>query len=86
VSQFHPLLTSLVNLTPCLAIDLPGCGLSELNPKSWDAYRQEHLVELVGAAIDRYRDKEAGQGIILLGHSLGMYLITIISRSNPMRL
>jgi pimeloyl-ACP methyl ester carboxylesterase len=37
-AQFAPLLTSLINAAPCLAIDLPGCGLSEFKPDDLNAY------------------------------------------------
>ncbi|KAI9755772.1 MAG: hypothetical protein M4579_004135 [Chaenotheca gracillima] len=74
IVQFHPLLTSLVNLAPCLAIDLPGCGRSAFAPTSWDAYTTDALVELLGVVIDAYRDREAGQGYVLIGHSMGCSL------------
>lgn len=55
-------------------MDLPGCGVSELAPTSWHAYTNEALVELLETIIDGYRDKEAGQGVILIGHSMGCAL------------
>lgn len=74
VAQFHPLLTSLVNLSSCLAIDLPGCGLSEFAPTAWEAYKFEALVELLAVVIEDYRDKELQQGVVLIGHSMGCSL------------
>lgn len=74
VAQFHPLLVSLTHNSSCLAVDLPGCGVSELAPTSWDAYTNEALVELLETIIDGYRDKDAGQGVILVGHSMGCAL------------
>jgi len=71
VAQFHPLLTSLVDLAPCLAIDYPGCGRSDFAPTAWDAYTSEALGELLEVIIDEYRDKEAEQTIVLVGHSMG---------------
>lgn len=68
--QFHSLLTSLVNLASCLSIDLPGCGLSAFEPTSWDAYKTEALVELLGVIIEDYVEKNTGQGIVLIGHSM----------------
>lgn len=71
VAQFHPLLTSLVNLAPCLSVDLPGCGMSDLEPKGWAAYQTDALVELLDTIIEDYRDKDNGQGVVLIGHSMG---------------
>jgi pimeloyl-ACP methyl ester carboxylesterase/protein-tyrosine phosphatase len=79
VAQFHPLLTSLVNLSSCLAIDLPGCGLSTFNPSSWDAYKTEALAELLATVIEDYRDKAAGQNVVLIGHSMGCSLAALIA-------
>lgn len=74
VAQFHALLTSFTHNSSCLAVDLPGCGVSELVPKSWDAYTNEALVELLEVIINGYRDKKASQGVILIGHSMGCAL------------
>jgi pimeloyl-ACP methyl ester carboxylesterase/protein-tyrosine phosphatase len=57
-----------------LAIDLPGCGVSGFAPSSWKAYTTEALVELLELIIDGYRDKEARQGVVLIGHSMGCSL------------
>lgn len=74
VAQFHPLLASLAHNSSCLAVDLPGCGVSEFAPTDWDAYTNEALVELLAELIDGYRDKEARQGVVLVGHSMGCSL------------
>lgn len=79
VAQFHPLLTSLVNLSSCLAIDLPGCGLSEYSETSWDAYKTDALVELLATVIEDYRDRDKGQGVVLIGHSMGCSLASLLS-------
>ena len=79
VAQFNPLLTSLVNLASCLSIDLPGCGLSEFAPYSWDAYTTEALVELLGLIIEDYRETNAGQGVVLIGHSMGCSLAALLA-------
>ncbi|CAG9942045.1 unnamed protein product [Clonostachys rosea f. rosea IK726] len=71
VAQFDPLLNSLVDLAPCLAIDYPGGGRSGFNTTSWDAYSFEALGELFETIIEDYRDKDAGQTVVLLGHSMG---------------
>lgn len=71
VAQFHPLLSSLADLAPCLAIDFPGCGRSEFSQQDWDAYSQEALAELIETIIEDHRDTEAGQSVVLIGHSLG---------------
>ncbi|KAH0565246.1 hypothetical protein GP486_001360 [Trichoglossum hirsutum] len=62
-------------------IDLPGCGLSSFEPKSWDAYTVSALVELLALIIERYRDNGTGQGIILIGHSMGCSLAAILASS-----
>ncbi|KAF4982649.1 hypothetical protein FZEAL_1756 [Fusarium zealandicum] len=74
VAQFHPLLSSLVDLAPCLAIDYPGCGRSDFSVTSWEAYTTEALVELLEIIIEDYRDKDAGQRVVLIGHSMGTAL------------
>lgn len=71
VAQFHPLLNSLVDLAPCLCIDYPGGGRSAFEPTSWEAYTAEALGELLETVIEDFRDKEAGQTVILIGHSMG---------------
>ncbi|KEY69005.1 hypothetical protein S7711_03311 [Stachybotrys chartarum IBT 7711] len=71
VAQFHQLLSSLVDLAPCLAIDHPGGGRSEFAVTSWEAYTTEALVELYETIIEDYRDKDAGQTVVLIGHSMG---------------
>jgi len=81
LAQFHPLLTSLSNVGPCFGIDFPGCGLSAFSPTSWEAYTVEALAELLVTAIEKYRDREAGQGVVLIGHSLGCSLSALIASS-----
>ncbi|KAF5019597.1 hypothetical protein F66182_8383 [Fusarium sp. NRRL 66182] len=71
VAQFHPLLSSLVDAAPCLAIDYPGCGRSQFSVTSWEAYTTEALVELLEMIIEEHRDKDAGQRVVLIGHSMG---------------
>lgn len=82
VAQFHPLLTSLVNLAGCLAIDLPGCGMSQFAPQDWDAYTTDALAELLGVIIEDYREKEAKQGVVLIGHSMGCSLAAMLASRN----
>lgn len=74
VAQFHPLLSSLVDLAPCLSIDFPGGGRSRFAPKDWEAYTTEALTELLETVIESYRDKDAGQTVVLIGHSMGSVL------------
>ncbi|KAH7140708.1 hypothetical protein EDB81DRAFT_654925 [Dactylonectria macrodidyma] len=82
VAQFHPLLSSLTDLAPCLAIDYPGCGRSEFSVTSWDAYTTESLVELLETVIEDYRDKDAGQRVVLIGHSMGTALSAMLANPN----
>ncbi|CAI4219074.1 unnamed protein product [Parascedosporium putredinis] len=79
VAQFHPLLTSLLPVASCLAIDLPGCGRSEFSETSWDAYTTAALAELLETIIESYRDKKAGQQVVLIGHSMGSALCAYLS-------
>lgn len=81
LAQFHHLLTSLSNIGPCFGIDLPGCGLSTFSPTSWDAYSVEALAELLFTAIEGRRDKETGQGVVLIAHSLGCSLSAMLASS-----
>jgi pimeloyl-ACP methyl ester carboxylesterase/protein-tyrosine phosphatase len=69
VAQFHPLITSLVNHAPCLAIDLPGCGVSKFEPTDWEAYSSQALIELWAEVINNRR--ESGQEVVLICHSMG---------------
>ena len=79
MAQFHPLLNSLVNLGPCLGIDLPGCGLSEFSPHDWNAYTIEALTELICMVTSEHCDIKAGQGVVFVGHSLGCSLAAAIA-------
>jgi pimeloyl-ACP methyl ester carboxylesterase len=81
IAQFHPLLTSLVNCAPSLAIDLPGCGLSKFQPRSWQAYTTDALVRLLVVIIDKYRDVDSGQGVVLICHSMGCSLAALLASS-----
>lgn len=81
LAQFHHLLTSLSNVASCFGIDLPGCGLSKFEPTNWDAYSVDALAELLATAIERHRDRNAGQDVILVGHSLGCSLSALLASS-----
>ncbi|KAK2806391.1 hypothetical protein FQN51_007435 [Onygenales sp. PD_10] len=81
LAQFHPLLTSLVNVAPCFGIDLPGCGLSSFSPKSWTAYSAEALANLLAVAIEQFRDKKRNQKVVLVGHSYGCSLSAMLTSS-----
>jgi pimeloyl-ACP methyl ester carboxylesterase/protein-tyrosine phosphatase len=82
--QFHSLLSSMVHLASCLSIDLPGCGLSAFAPTSWDAYTTEALAELLEKVIEEYREKETGQGVVLIGHSMGGSLAALLATHNSL--
>ena len=79
LAQFNPLLTSLVNVAPCLGIDLPGCGRSVFSPTSWDAYTPQALAELLRNVIKQYCDQNESQGVILIGHSMGCSLSALVA-------
>ncbi|KAF2168636.1 hypothetical protein M409DRAFT_21381 [Zasmidium cellare ATCC 36951] len=80
-AQFSALLTSLVNVAPCLAIDLPGCGRSDFEPNDDEAYTTLAFAELLYCAIDRYRKKDVNQKVILIGHSMGCTITTLLASS-----
>ncbi|OQD87112.1 hypothetical protein PENANT_c006G01754 [Penicillium antarcticum] len=81
LAQFHHLLTSLSNVGSCFGIDLPGCGLSKFAPTDWSAYSVEALSELLVEAIEQHRDRQSGQQVVLVGHSLGCSLSALIASS-----
>ena len=80
-AQFAPLLTSLINASPCLAIDLPGCGFSAYKPTRTEAYRTEALALLTAEAIHQHRDVTNGQKVILIGHSMGCSIAALLASS-----
>lgn len=86
LAQFHPLLTSLVNVAPSLGIDLPGCGLSAFSPDlPWEAYSTNALSGLLNVIIERYCDHKADQGVVLIGHSMGCSLSAMLaSNTSPL--
>ncbi|KAL5690485.1 hypothetical protein EMGR_007843 [Emarellia grisea] len=75
------LATDPANVGPCFGIDLPGCGLSTFAPTDWDAYTVEALAELLFTAIEQHRDREAGQKVVLIGHSMGCSLSALLASS-----
>lgn len=81
LAQFNPLLTSLVNVAPCLGIDLPGCGRSAFSPTSWDAYTPKALAELLSAVITEQCAQNPDQGVILIGHSMGCSFSVLVAKA-----
>nr|OQO22417.1 hypothetical protein B0A51_09825 [Rachicladosporium sp. CCFEE 5018] len=79
VAQFAPLLTSLVNAAPCLAIDLPGCGLSDFKPDEAEAYTTAAFAELVDAAVKKH--VVDSQRVVFVGHSMGCSIISLLVSS-----
>ncbi len=75
-----------MNLASCLSIDLPGCGLSSFEPKDWGAYTTDALAELLSVIIEDYREKDAGQGVVLIGHSMGCSLAALIASKSSSRI
>ncbi|KOS21136.1 mRNA-capping enzyme [Escovopsis weberi] len=83
VAQFHPLLRSLVDLAPCLALDWPGAGRSRFAPTSWEAYTSDALMELLALVVEDHRDARRGQGVVLIGHSMGTALAAGLATRPP---
>ncbi|KAJ4985639.1 dual specificity phosphatase catalytic domain protein [Stagonosporopsis vannaccii] len=79
IAQFHPILLSLTNLASCLAVDLPGCGLSSFDPHAAKAYTTDALVQLLAVIIEQYRAKDEDQTVILIGHSMGCSLAALLA-------
>ena len=77
LANFSPMLTSLINVAPCLGIDLPGSGRSGFAPRSWEAYTPEALAELVAVIVKEICRGRERQGIVFIGHSLGCTLTTL---------
>jgi pimeloyl-ACP methyl ester carboxylesterase/protein-tyrosine phosphatase len=87
LAQFHPLLTSLINVAPCLGVDLPGCGLSTFSPTSWNHYSLNALAELLGVIIQEHCNGKERQGVVLIGHSMGCSLAALLaSVTSPLRI
>lgn len=79
IAQFSPILISLSNLAPCLALDLPGCGASTFEPKAWEAYTTDALVQLLAVVIEAHRAADEGQPVVLVGHSMGCSLAALLA-------
>lgn len=86
-AQFNSVLPSLVDVAPCLGIDLPGCGRSKFAPKDWKAYETGALVSLLDTIIEEYRMAQDGQenrGVVLICHSMGCSLAaSLASHRSP---
>lgn len=73
-------------MAPCFGIDLPGCGLSKFLPTSWDHYTLAALAELISVAIQDHCQGKENQGVVLIGHSMGCSLATLLaSITSPVR-
>ena len=81
LAQFGPLLNSLVNIAPCFGIDMPGCGLSTFEPKSYEAYTTKALVALHKAAIEDCCRTHNHEKIVLIGHSMGCSISALLVSS-----
>ena len=81
VASFAPILTSLVNIAPCLGLDFPGCGRSAFSPKSWDAYTPDALAELLYVAVEQHISRQEHQGVVFIGHSMGCSLSLLAAMS-----
>lgn len=79
LAQFVPLLQSLINIAPCLGIDLPGNGLSKLDPRAWNAYSIDAMVALVAQAVDTCRALHGHGEVVLIGHSMGCSIAALLA-------
>jgi pimeloyl-ACP methyl ester carboxylesterase/protein-tyrosine phosphatase len=55
--------------------------MSGFAPRGWDAYSTDAMVELLETVIEDHRDAAAGQGVVLIGHSMGSSLSALLA--NP---
>ncbi|KAK3504519.1 hypothetical protein B0T13DRAFT_391456 [Neurospora crassa] len=55
------------------------CGRSEFSVRQWEAYTTDALVELLETIIEDYREQEDGQGVVLIGHSMGASLAALLA-------
>jgi pimeloyl-ACP methyl ester carboxylesterase len=78
LAQFGPLLNSLVNVAPCFGIDMPGCGLSKFEPKSYGAYCTGALVALHKVAIEQCCETYGHESVVLIGHSMGCSISALL--------
>jgi pimeloyl-ACP methyl ester carboxylesterase/protein-tyrosine phosphatase len=78
LAQFGPLLNSLTNIAPCFGIDMPGCGLSTFEPKSYEAYTTEALVALYKVAIEQCCTIHSHRNVALIGHSMGCSISALL--------
>ncbi len=84
LAQFALLLGSLVNIAPCLGIDLPGSGLSKFDPRDWDAYSIDAMATLVARVVDKHRAMYGHKDVVLIGHSMGCSIAALLaSTSSP---
>ncbi|KAF2748475.1 dual specificity phosphatase catalytic domain protein [Sporormia fimetaria CBS 119925] len=79
IAQFEPLIRSLTDVAPTLAIDLPGCGLSYASGE-YRSYELAALAELLTCAIKRKLDLASGQKVILIAHDMGCTLAAILAK------
>jgi pimeloyl-ACP methyl ester carboxylesterase/protein-tyrosine phosphatase len=59
--------------------------MSAFDPPAWDAYTLDRLVELVGTIIEDYRERDAGQGIVLIGHSMGCSIAALLASKTSLQ-
>lgn len=79
LSQFAPLLGSLVNIAPCFGIDLPGHGMSAFSPKSYDAYTTAAFCDLWQTALEEICRTQGHKKVVLIGHSMGCSIASVLA-------
>lgn len=57
-AQFEPLIREMGFVASYLAIDLPGCGRSAMEPTRWDAYECPQLLDCLTRVILHYLDRD----------------------------
>jgi pimeloyl-ACP methyl ester carboxylesterase len=82
LAQFAPLLGSLVNIAPCLGVDLPGNGLSKFDPQEWGAYSIDAMVALVAHVVKQYSAKYGHIDVVLIGHSMGCSIAALLASTS----
>lgn len=85
LSQFAPLLGSLVNVAPCFGLELPGQGLSAFSPQDYEAYTTSAFKVLWRTAIEDICAEHGHRRVVLIGHSYGSSLAALLATDSRMK-
>lgn len=86
IQQFCPLLSSLINIAPCFALDLPGHGASNFQPTDYRSYKIEAFVALWQTAIQDICKQYGHSQVVFIGHSMGGSLAAMLATNTDFHL